>query len=322
MNKLLVICGPTATGKTSASMVVAKRIDAEIVSADSRQVYIGMDIGTGKDFPKGAKLIKTSGLPGYYKINGVKIWGYDLISPKSDYSVHQYTNTVTKIIRDVWKRKKVAILEGGTGLYIKSVVDGIDTVDVPKNDQLRKSLSKLEIDELYEKLAQLDGVKAGSLNSSDRKNPRRLIRAIEIAQWSVSNKSVNKRKRIPLKDKCDLCFVGLYTKPSILKENIEKRVDMRVKLGIVDETEGLLADGVTWKHQSMNALGYRQLKSYFEKECSLKDAIKSWKAEEIKYAKRQITWFKKDTRIKWFDINGKNYPKNMEKCIKRWYKEG
>ena len=188
MNELLIICGPTATGKTSAALKIAREINGELISADSRQVYKGMDIGTGKDIPKGAKYVSLAKLGGYYDADGIRIWGYDLVYPEKEYSVADYSKTARQIIRDIWKRKRTAIIVGGTGFYINVVVDGIQTAGIPKNESLRKSLEKLSVDELFEKLALLDSIKAASLNTSDKKNPRRLIRAIEIAQWQLTNK--------------------------------------------------------------------------------------------------------------------------------------
>ena len=144
MNKLLVICGPTSTGKTTLAVDLAKKFNGELISADSRQVYKGMDIGTGKDLPKGAKIK----LPwfqkyGYYELNGVKIWGYDLAAPRHEFNVAQYIKFAERLISDISKRGKTPILVGGTGLYIKAVIDGISTASIPKNNLLRKNLEKV-----------------------------------------------------------------------------------------------------------------------------------------------------------------------------------
>lgn len=320
MNRLLVICGPTATGKTSSALKLAKKINGELISADSRQVYKGMDIGTGKDIPKGAKYRHYAKLGGYYNTDGVKIWGYDLVSPKEEYSVADYSLVVRKVIKDIWKRKKTVIMVGGTGFYINAVVDGIQTAGIPKNDSLRQSLGKLSVDELFEKLALLDAVKAASLNTSDKKNPRRLIRAIEIAQWQLTNKYED-GKGTKLIAECSLLFVGFKAGKKELEVLIDDRVDKRMKVGMVKEIDSLLNSNVSWSYQSMNALGYKQLEGYFNKSISLDEAVKNWKKEELKYSKRQMTWFTKDKRIEWFDIGGKAYPENMEKYVLKWYKE-
>ena len=319
-NKLLVICGPTATGKTSAALKIAKKINGELISADSRQVYKGMDIGTGKDIPKGAKYRSHAKFGGYYDADGIKIWGYDLVSPKKEYSVAEYSVVVRKIIKDVWKRKKTAIIVGGTGFYINAVVDGIDTAGIPKNESLRKSLEKLNIDELFEKLALLDSIKAASLNTSDKKNPRRLVRAIEVAQWQLTNQPED-GKGTKLIAECSLLYVGLKADKKELEVLINDRVDKRMNSGMVEEVKRLLKSGVSWSDQSMNALGYKQLEAYFNKSVSMDEAVVNWKKEELKYSKRQMTWFTKDKRIQWFFIGGKVYPENMEKYVLKWYKE-
>lgn len=319
MNKLLVVCGPTATGKTSVALKIAKEINGELISADSRQVYKGMDIGTGKDIPKGAKYKTNTKLGGYYEADGVKIWGYDLVSPKREYSVADYSLVVRKIMKDVWKRKKTVVMVGGTGFYINAVIDGIETAGIPKNESLRKNLEKLSVNELFEKLALLDAVKAASLNTSDRKNPRRLVRAIEVAQWQLTNKSED-GKGTKLIAECSLLVVGLKASKKELEMLIGERVDKRMKMGMIEEIKELIKSGVSWSDQSMNALGYKQMKRFFNKSESIDKAVVNWKKEEYKYSKRQMTWFSKDKRIKWFNIKGKDYPENMENYVLKWYK--
>ena len=320
--KLLIICGPTATGKTTLAIDVAKDLGGEIVSTDSQQVYEGMDIGTGKDIPKGAKFNKVGkDIGGYYAIDGVNIWGYDLVSPKENFSVADYVPTARKIIKRVWDKNKLPILVGGTGLYIQGVVDGIRTVSVPRSESLRKNLEERGVDELFEQLAQLDPIKAASLNTSDRKNPRRLVRAIEIAQWEVKGKKKKQRSGAkPLKGEVNTKFIGLKGKRDKLCQRIEERVEKRVDQGIKEEIDELLQKGVTWEHQSMDSLGYKHWKDYFEGVKKESEVIAEWTKDECQYAKRQITWFKKDKRIKWFDIFSKKYPENVEKTVKKWYK--
>ena len=311
MRKLLVVCGPTATGKSSLAIFLAKKFKAEIVSADSRQVYKGMDIGTGKELPVGSKLWKE----GYYKIDGVRVWGYDIADAKKGFSVAQYIKFTRTIIENILNRGKLPILVGGTGLYIKGIVDGIATAQFRPNPKLRKSFSEKTPEELFEILAQVDALKAGSLNSSDRKNPRRLIRAIEVAL----NKPKLKDQRTELD--ADTLFVGLYVPKEVLEKRIDLRVDRRIQLGIENEIKSLLLSGVKWGSQAMDSLGYRQWEKYFKNpdKTSYQEAIDRWKTEEHGYAKRQMTWFKKDKRIKWFDVNVPDFEKSVEKLVKIWY---
>ena len=318
MGKLLVICGPTSVGKTSLALSLAKKFDGEILSADSRQVYRGMDIGTGKDLPSGAKLkIPWFKNFGYYEVNGVKIWGYDLADPKNGFSVAQYLRFSEKIMADITKRKKLPIVVGGTGLYIKAITDGIPTVFVPRNERLRKTFSKKSQVELFEILAQLDSIKAGSMNTSDRKNPRRLIRAIEVATWEL------KHKRPSLEDKKkkirNTLFIGLMAPREVLFERISARVEERVKAGIKKEIKNLLKKGLSWKDQAMTSIGYRQWSEYFSGEKTEEEIKTKWTDEEKKYAKRQMAWFKREKRIVWFDTSTKNYRRKLEKVVEKWY---
>ncbi len=303
--KLLVICGPTATGKTSLGFSLAKKFNGETVSADSRQVYKHMDIGTGKEWD-----------------DSITIWGYDLAEPSENYSVFQYFKSMKFVISDIWQRNKLPIIVGGTGFYIKSLIDGIATVDVPKNENLRTSLEKMSIDELFNKLADLDGSKAASLNSSDKKNSRRLIRAIEIAVWNTQHGTqkqiVEKRKKV-LDKNVDLLIIGLSASPLKILNNIKNRVDKRINEGFILEVENLLRMGVSWQHQSMKSLGYKESEAFFKKGLTYEEFVNQWVNNEIKYTKRQMTWFKKDKRVNWFDIDDINFHQKIANLVNKWY---
>lgn len=299
MKKLLVICGPTATGKTSLAIALAKKFNGEIVSADSRQVYKGMDIGTGKEW------------------GDVPIWGYDLVDPKRDFSISQYLKFARKVIADIAKRGKLPILVGGTGFYIKGVVDGIPTAEIPRNKKLRQKLEEKRATDLFENLSQLDAVRAGSMNSSDKKNPRRLIRAIEIATWKLEHGDVSHTSYIA--HPASMLMIGLTAPKEFLGKRIIDRVNARVKTGAKKEIEELLENSIDWNDQAMQALGYRQWRDFFEGEVPEEVVIAEWTREEVKYAKRQITWFKKDKRVNWFDISQHGYQKKVEFMAKKWY---
>ena len=315
MKKLLIVCGSTATGKTTLALTIAKKFDGELISCDSRQVYKGMDVGTGKDLPKNSKIQKPKGskLPGCYIINGVRIWGYDLVEPNEEFSVAQYIKIVRVIIEDILTREKLPILVGGTGLYIKGVTDGIPTVSIKPNPKLRKSLEEKTKEELFEILGRVDPVRAASLNSSDSKNPRRLVRAIEVGL--AGPKLENS------KFEGESLFIGLTTSKETLDKRIDERVDARVQKGIEREIKTLIKSGVKWGSRAMDSLGYHEWRRYFEspKVVSRKDVIEAWKVEEHKFAKRQMTWFKKDKRINWFDISLSEWQKNVEKLVRKWY---
>lgn len=279
--KLLVICGPTATGKTELAIELTKKFDGVIISADSRQVYKYMDIGTGK--------------------GRIKVLGYDIVNPDEEFSVSSYVNFAKKEINKIIKQRKLPILVGGTGLYIKGIVDGIETIDIPPNKDLRKKLSKKTTNELFEMLSKINPQKAKAMNDSDKKNSRRLIRAMEISNFQ----SQNHKLYIPPNPYKTL-FIGLTAPLEVLKKNINNRVDERVKAGFEKEIEFLKNKGY-WKTAPQVTLGYKDWPN-----------IEKWKREEFEYAKRQITWFKKDKRINWFDISSSNYKKEIEDMINLW----
>lgn len=323
--KLIIICGPTATGKTALALKLAHDLNGELVSADSRQVYKGMDIGTGKDLPKNAKfqnyLYRFRIKPGmtdagYYEIDGIKLWGLDVIEPTQEFSVAQYVKFTHHLIDDIQSRRKLPILVGGTGFYIKAVVDGIGTLEVPKDEQWRRQSITWTDEKLYEYLNTLDEQKARAMNESDRKNPARLVRAIEVAMW---NKEQSIRNKEHTKLDADALFIGLTAPKNILDARIRERVEKRIEQGIQNEIKNLLEKGISWNMQSMNTLGYKEWRGYFEGTLPLESVKMQWIHDEIHYAKRQMTWFKKDPRIQWFDVSTERFEKEVEKLVTSWH---
>lgn len=323
MNKILIVCGPTATGKTAVALALAKKFNGELLSADSRQVYKRMNIGTGKDLPVNSKFQNTNSKQrntyGFYEIDGIKLFGYDLVEPTEEFSVGQYIEIAKTIISDMWERGKLPILVGGTGFYIKGVIDGIETAHIGKDVPLREQLKSKSVDELFAQLHLLDSKKAQSLNDSDRKNPARLIRAIEIATWrqeALLRQSVQKEER-PIVSKNTL-FIGLKLEKELLQERIDARVEKRLEEGFEEELENLILEGITWDHQSMKALGYREWRTFYDETKTREEVITEWKLDEKQYAKRQMTWFEKEKRIQWFDVTEEEYPENVVKTVKIW----
>lgn len=321
MQKILVICGPTATGKTSLALILAKKFNGEIVSADSRQVYKGMDIGTGKDLPSHSKFeIRNSKLGGFYIVKNIPLWGYDLVDSKKEFSVSQYVKIARRIIEDIKKRNKLPILVGGTGLYIRALIDGIDSVDVPKNDLLRKKLEGKPSEEIFEILKEADSLRASLLNNSDKKNKRRLIRALEIAEFKKLGKKI--KVKPCLKNNNDVFFVGLTGNVEILNKNIKARVFQRIENDFLEEIKNLIKDGFLQSPQAVNTLGYKQWLENRSNKGTLEEFVNTWEIAERKYVKRQLTWFKKDTRLQWFDIGNLGFEKMIEKMIQKWYDGG
>lgn len=323
MKKLLIVCGPTGTGKTSLAFSLAPKFNGELVSADSRQVYRGMDIGTGKDLPVDSKWQIVNGKwdgrkLGYWETpEGIRIWLLDLVEPDKDFSVAHWYRAAQVILERLWREDKLPILVGGTGFYIKAMVDGIQTIAVPRNTALRAKYEGKTAEELFDILAQLDPIRAARMNVSDRKNPRRLLRAIEIVQFKGQTQRVLMNQFIETKH--DVLFVGLTAPREKLYKRIDQRVEERLKQGVEGEIKRLINMGVPWDSQAMTGLGYRQWREYFEGKADESQVIKNWKRVEREYARRQLTWFKQDKRIKWFDISEKNWQGKVESKVRAWY---
>lgn len=306
MKKILVICGPTATGKTTLGLHLARKFKGEIISADSRQVYRGMDIATGKDIEKG-KWVK-----GHWEVEGIPLWLLDVVEPNQEFSVALWIDLAQKKIKDLWQRGKLPLLVGGTGFYLKGLIDGIETLGVEADWELRMRLEDLSVEKLFDLLSRVDPVKAASLNTSDRQNPRRLIRAIEIANTKIE-------KPLRKLEKTDCLWLGLRTSLEKLYKRIDSRVEERVEEGVEKEIKRLVEKGYSWSLPSMSALGYREWQAYFEGDVSKEEVIQKWKFDEHGYARRQMTWFKKEKRIKWFEIDSPRFKGEVEKLVKSWY---
>jgi len=287
LNKLLVILGPTSSGKTGLSIKIAKKFNGEIISADSRQVYEGMDIGSGKVTKK-----EMRGIPHYL---------LDIASPKRKFTVTQYRKLALKAVKDIQKRNKLPILVGGTAFYIYSVIDGITIPEVKADWKLRRQLEKRK--DLYGFLKKLDPQRAKTI---DKDNPRRLIRAIEIVL--KTKKPVPKTKYNPIES--EVLIIGINK--NNLKELIRKRLLKRLKNGLVAEVKRLKSI-VSWKRLEEFGLEYRFAAQYLQRKIDKKTMINKLEKEIQQFAKKQMTWFKKDKRIKWV----KDY-KESEKLLKKF----
>lgn len=322
MRKLLVVCGPTAVGKTQLAFKLAKEFDGELISADSRQVYKGMDIGTGKDLPlknklrvqnKKQLLTITNYLVIPYLINQINLWLYDVVAPNEEFSVANYYELAWGVIENIWRREKLPILVGGTGFYIKAVVDGVDTLGVVPDKRLRKNLENKTVLELQTILKKINYRRFSLMNNSDKFNPRRLIRAIEIESQLVK-KPVEK-----VESKVDILMIGLTAKKEVLAARIKKRVEKRLKEGIINEIKTLLEKGYSWELPAISALGYRQWKGFFEGKVDFNKTVDQWVRAEYQYAKRQLTWFKKEKRVIWYDIKRRGFEKEILTKVQFWY---
>ena len=273
--KLIVVLGPTASGKTDLAIDLAKKFNGEIVCADSRTVYKGMDIGTAK--PKNLK-----GVPHYL---------IDIASPSDDFNVALFKQEATKKINEIIEKGKMPILAGGTGLYIKAIVENLDFPQVKANEKLRKRLEKKTIEELFKMYEEID--KEGS-EIIDVNNKRRLIRAIEVS-LALKEPFFKERKKEPMYDVRQL---GINIDKEDLDERIRKRVDKMIKQGLEKEVKKLYKK-YGFNVYPMQTIGYREWEDYFNKKDNLENTIEKIKLNTIKFAKRQMTWFKKDKTIKW-----------------------
>ena len=302
---LIIITGQTATGKTKLALELAEKYNGELVNFDSRQIYKYLDIITGKDLPNNTKLKDEYFLiPNPYSLIPIRLWLYDVVTPDQYFSSFDFVEKIKPIINDIKKRGKTPILVGGTYLYLKHLLYGIDDNNSPPNFRLREKLNTKSVNYLQKMLLKLNKKIFENLNHSDQLNPRRLIRRIEIAKSktkTVLNKTVlNKTVFIKSVPKI---FIGLkYKDKSKLRQVIEKRVEKRLKSGAVEEVEKLLKMGYKETDPGLKTIGYQQVIKYLNKELTKQNAIDDWVNKEVQYAKRQLTFMKKDKNISWREI--------------------
>ncbi len=299
-NKTLIsIVGPTAIGKTALSVELAKAYNCEIISADSRQFFKEMSIGTAKPTPE--------------EMNGVVHHFVDCISIQEFYTAGQFENDVISKLSEIFENQDIAIMVGGSGLYVNAVLAGID--EIPSNLELRNQLNQ-ELEEkglrhMQQKLKKLD---YEHFKFMDKQNPQRLVRAIEVC-LSTGKKYSELRNQTAKKREFDIIQVGITADREVIYDRINQRVDSMVKDGLVEEVTGLFAQK---ELNSLNTVGYKEIFRHLEGEWELDFAIEKIKQNTRNFAKRQLTWFKKDEKTTWFDImNEKNkLVQHIEKSLK------
>jgi len=326
MRKLLFIVGATATGKTSLALNIAKKFNGELISADSRQVYRGMNIGTGKDIPKSFEFRNSNFEFGGKKIpfygNGPKIWGYDLVEPDEEFSVAFFLRVARIVCQDIWKRGKLPIVVGGTGLYISALEKPMPTMSIQPNTRLRKQLEMASIRKLQQNLKQTDPIHYAEMNDSDRKNPRRLVRAIEIAKYLLAHPEMKKKATPTVVGRnISTLRIGLKAPKHLLYKRIDESVNRRIEQGAEKEIRSLMSRGYGFDLPAFSALGYRQWKSFFAGVATKRQAINRWLLDEHAYARRQLTWFKKQPGIQWYDISRRDFNKAVVQEAEQWYSD-
>lgn len=283
--KIIVILGPTATGKSDLAVKIALKHRGEVISADSRQVYKGLDIGTGKITKE--------------EMQGIHHWLLDVVNPQKTFSVADYKKLADEKIKTILKRSKLPIIVGGTGFYIQSIVDDLILPEVPADNNLRKELSTKSLEQLVSILEELDPERAKTI---DTKNKVRLIRAIEISKTLGKVPLVKKAE-----SQYDFLQTGLILSPEEIKKKIKKRLLSRIKMGMIEEAEKLHKKGLSFERMRELGLEYRYLADLLEKRISKKEFILKLETAIYQYSKRQMTWFKRDKNIKWFN------PKDLKK---------
>ncbi len=287
--KIIVILGQTATGKSDFAVDIAKKINGEIISADSRQVYRGMDLGTGKITKK-----ETRGIPHYM---------IDIVSPKNKtFSVSEYQKVGSKKINEILKKGKTPIICGGTGYYIDSLIKKISFPEVAPNKKIREELEPKTTEELFKLLKKLDKDRAQNI---DPKNRVRLIRAIEIAKTLGKVPKIKEKGLSHMSDMQENNFeilkLGLAFPKEELKERIYIRLIKRIKKGMLKEMENLHKNGLSWKKMESFGLEYRYCAFYLQEKISKEEMVEKLFSQIWHFAKRQNTWFKRDKEIIWIN---------------------
>ena len=295
----LVVLGPTATGKTALAVALADKFGAEIVSADSRQVYRGLDIGSGKDLNEFA-FQRQDGT-----ISNVPYHLIDITDLKTEYSVFNYQKDAYKALNDITARGKTAVLAGGTGMYLDAVLRGYDMIDVPTNVSLRNSLNGVPEEELAKRLIALKGEVH---NTTDLTERHRLIRAIEIAEYEKSAEAKAVRAAMPPRPELGYFVIGLTFPRTRLRDGIKKRLLARLDEGMLDEVKRLHEEGAAWERLERLGLEYRFCSEYLQGKFETYQAFVDKLYIAIgQFAKRQETWFRgmerKGCKINWLDTD-------------------
>lgn len=285
--KVIVIGGPTASGKTALSIFLAKKINGEIISADSMQIYKDMNIGTAK--------------PTVEEMDGIKHYLIDCVSPSVRYSVADFKKDATNAIEDILKKGKTPIVVGGTGLYIDSLIYGIDYNEMQVDLEYRAYLENLAeekgLEYLYDLAKNIDEQAMSKISVNDKK---RICRALEVYKSTGKTKTELEKESRQKDVKYDFKVFAIDMERQILYDRINKRVDLMIDAGLIDEVNNLI-EKYPDMPTAMQGLGYKEVVQYFEKKCTKEEMIEKIKQESRRYAKRQLTWFRRNKDIVWLD---------------------
>ena len=294
MEKVIVIVGPTGIGKTKLSVDLARHFNTEIISADSMQIYKGMDIGT-------AKVTKD-------EASGIKHHLIDIKEIEESYSVFESQINIRKKITEINKMDKIPIIVGGTGLFIKAAL--YDYTFLKEEKRETQTYEGISNEELYEKLVSIDKESANKIHVNNR---RRIIRALQIASSDIKKSDIIKsQKHKPL---YDIKMIGLTTDRKTLYKRIDNRVDKMLEKGLLDEVKAIYDKYKGQNYQSLQGISYKELFLYFDKKITLEEAIDLIKKKSRNYAKRQYTWFNNQFRVNWFDVDFNNFDNTVKEVL-------
>ena len=287
--KVIVICGPTASGKTTLSIQLAQKINGEIISSDSMQIYKDMNIGTAK--------------PDQQEMQGIKHYLLDFVEPNQRYSVADYKKDAENAIEDILQKGKVPIIVGGTGLYVDSLIYGIEYPNIEFDENYRKELErrveKEGLEKLYEKAKKIDPQAMKKISRNDQK---RILRVLEIYNATGKTKTEQEIESRKNEVKYDYRVFAINMDREKLYDRINKRVDIMIQKGLIEEVENLLKKYNEFP-TAMQGLGYKEVVEYIQGKVLKEDMIENIKRESRRYAKRQITWFKKNKQTIWIGLN-------------------
>ncbi len=287
--KLIILAGPTAVGKTDNSIRLAKAVNGEIISADSMQVYKRMDIGSAKIMPE--------------EMQGIKHYLIDVLEPKEEFNIVRFQTMAKEAMAEIYAKGKIPILVGGTGFYIQSLLYDIEfkeeeEANIALRDELQRFADEFGKEALHERLKAVDPESAEAIPAG---NVKRVIRALEFYETHHEKISAHNAEQAEKESPYNYAFFVLTDDRKLLYERIEKRIDIMLERGLIDEVKALQAEGLNRNYISMQGLGYKEILAYLEGEISLEEAVYILKRDTRHFAKRQITWFKREKDVKWLD---------------------
>lgn len=315
MNKqtVLSIVGPTAVGKTEFALQLIAyltKLDRwqgfDVISADSRQVYQGLEILSGADLPPGFEFVQISNpnsvIQSYFEKDAARLYGVSMILPNQEWSVAHFTNMTQEILEHAQAHHRLPILVGGTGLYHRHLLNTDPILRIPPNQKLRQKLETASVSVLQTALGKIDSPKLESLNQSDRMNPRRLIRALEVSTFLAKQQASHSRRKQPSKlAVIDQFKIGLRDDVTSIQDRIRQRVKVRFELGAIDEVIAL-SQLTDLSRVAKTTTGFAEIQQYLDGSIDMEKCLNLWSQHELQYAKRQLTWWKKEADIFWFDI--------------------